>query len=835
MGAHAAAGRHAADEELAPGGGTRPAAAHGDDTAGPGRGAPPAAHPEAASGGGGTLSGGSRRQGVAPRLAGLGLCLTVLLAVLDSAQAQTTDTWDSKKTTEANTGHENGRIVRGAGGAPPPNTPAFLTVKGVFDFSTCASATDTECYRCIFANAQGQIFPDDLALPGTFDSSVAGEIQCNTDSSFGSYYDAAKVEVLIQKKTSTTWQTLSQNPNRGKFFIFLEEDIFSVRPSQANAMSQKVTIFGSGFSLAKQYRCISFEGPTSDTWATQISAKRSKGFTGLEGFDMTVINRTMGTCVISSQYAARSTKISIMTRKDAVDTLTTVRDRPQNGYQSPQPALVEIRKPASGGNDEIEWKGLDFEWYESWNFAYRVVESSSGQEEAFDMISGSKHGGENMYFDGAGFKGTQTYYCNYTYNSHPNSGCDRIFQPDTSYSVHDEAEIEPTSPALRGQGVFGPMRAKCVTPEWTHGLPLASTIVTLHTGSALGPLVKENGQGTSFEFVTQPQFTANTPNESTVFVEGVDCASLNLTFTAFGGMSPLRLTLDYTPLRPATGKDFLSWDDDVPAVEEVLLKTDDLERRYFVEAAKLDDIQPYGYCLGDLTHTLELPSGQLPEKTTSGHVEYNKATHEYERTSDGLGIGNNELQPSNLTFTTVISEDLKRVSGELVWNVSRGWEGYGYKLCVTARHASSYWNRTLTSPDFATRCIYVVVPKCRKCYGPGDNLASIAMGYGSSWLDLWSLNLDLVNTTRVNTASDEVFNTQDDQLYPLVAQRKKIRLGIAYLVRKQDTLENLGKRFGMSLSNLMQLNPDVVAANQVCCALEHAPVPTKVLQRLELL
>jgi LysM repeat protein len=825
MGGHEAAGQHATGEELAPGGGTRPTAARRDDAAGPGpgpRGAPPAAHSGAASGGEGAMSGGRR----GARVARLALCLAVLMAGLDSAQAQaqTADTWDSRKTTKANTGHENGRIVRGAG------SEATLKVKGTFDFTTCASAA--ECYRCIFANAQDQSFSVDFALPGTFDSTVAGEIKCNTNSLWGSYYDAAKVELLIQKKTSTTWQTLSQNPNRGKYFVFLEEDIFSVKPSQANAMSQSVTIFGSGFSASKQYSCVSFEGPTSDTWAAQIVAKASRGFTGLQGFDFMVINRTMGICNISTQYAARSTKISIMTRKDAVDTLTTVRDRPENGYQSPQPALLEITKPASGGDDIITWKGLDLTWYESWNFAYRI-DSISGVEQIFDMISGLKAGGQGMYFDGAGFKGTTTYYCKYTYNSRANSGCDQIFQREENTYVHAQvAVVEPISSAQRAMGAFGPMRAKCVTPQWTFDqLPLASTIVTLHAGSENGPLVKENGKGSSFEFVTQPQFTANTPNEGTVFVEGVNCASLNLTFAAFGGMSPLRLTLDYTPLRPAAGEDFLSWDDVVPAQEEVLLKTDDRERKYFVDSAKLDDIQTYGYCLGDLTHTLALPNRQLPEKMTSGHVEYNKATHEYERTSDGLGIADNELQPSNLTFATVISGDL--VSGELVWNVSRGWEGYGYKLCITARHASSWWELTLTSPNFATRCIYVVVPKCQKCYGPGDNLASIAMGYGSNWLDLWSLNLDLINTTHVNVASDEVFNTQNDQLYPLVAQRQKIRLGIAYLMRKQDTLETLAQRFGMSLRNLMQINPDVVAANQVCCALEHAPVLTNVL-RLEL-
>ena len=48
------------------------------------------------------------------------------------------------------------------------------------------------------------------------------------------------------------------------------------------------------------------------------------------------------------------------------------------------------------------------------------------------------------------------------------------------------------------------------------------------------------------------------------------------------------------------------------------------------------------------------------------------------------------------------------------------------------------------------------------------------------------------------------------------------RLGVAYLLRATDTLEGVGKRFGMSMRNLMQLNPDIVVANLV-----HSPSDTR--------
>jgi LysM repeat protein len=66
----------------------------------------------------------------------------------------------------------------------------------------------------------------------------------------------------------------------------------------------------------------------------------------------------------------------------------------------------------------------------------------------------------------------------------------------------------------------------------------------------------------------------------------------------------------------------------------------------------------------------------------------------------------------------------------------------------------------------------------------------------------------------VRKSSDEVFNTAKDQIYPQIAPRQLVRLGLAYRARPGDTLEGVGTRFGMSIRNLMQLNPDIVAANQ---------------------
>jgi len=570
--------------------------------------------------------------------------------------------------------------------------------------------------------------------PATYDAAaLITEISCSAPPDWGSTYDAAKVELILQKYTGADvgarldmdWEAMEVTGlSAAKYFLFLEEDIFTVQPTSINAYNNTVTVIGSGFSSSKNYRCVTFERATADSWANT----RTIGFTGLSGFAFTVINHTMGVCIISTKFSARATKLSVMSLKESINTLDTVRDTPSAGFGSLQPAVEKITKPAGGGADIVYWKGLGITWFESWTFT--------------SMLSGLKTGGETMTISGAGFKQSplRSYFCEYTYNDADNSGCDGQVTPDITARIGVQAIL------------VNPLTLTCITPSWTYNLPIANTIVNVRADTKFtGELVQENLQATTFDFVSKPVWSADTPAEGTVFVEGVDCAMLNLTFKASGGSAPLRLTLDYTPLRPQPSKDFLQWDSTAPLLSDVLSKTDDLSTSYFVDSAVVDDIKSFGYCLGPMQYTLALPKTDLPEKTTASHVVYNKASQAFERKLDGLGISDNTGQPSNLMLTTLTSGN--QVRGVLFWNVSRGWEGYGYKLCVTARHAAVSAS-TLTSDRFAKRCIYVVVPKCQKCYGPAEDLSIMAARYAGTWLDLWSLNLNLVNTSAVNMASD---------------------------------------------------------------------------------
>jgi hypothetical protein len=555
------------------------------------------------------------------------------------------------------------------------------------------------------------------------------KIECQTPEDWGSKYDAAMVELRVQRDTAErtagctpntvtpVWETIEAKDldGRSAYYIYLEEDILSVTPTRFNSYNQTVTVTGSGFSQNKQYRCITFEGETKDTW----EATSKQGWTNLEGFPFTRLNNTFGTCTVKTKFSARITSMSIMNVKEVVNSLEYVSDGQDaaRGFGQFQPIVAEIRRDSD--LDTITWKGLVITWFDSWT--------------TISTLSGLKAGGETLTVKGSGFKRYNplgNYFCEFTLNTAQNSGCLR----SANQSKYSPPILDSQSRTSSQATVVDSQTLTCITPAWGFNTPVASTVFKVRADTATGPALDENNvQNTSFDFVTKPVWSDDTPAEGTVYSEGVHCSSLTLNFRASGGLSRLRLTLDYTPLRPYPERDFLQWGFASPARSEVMFKSQDLDTSYFVDSATVDDIQSFGYCLGALNYTLKLPRANLPEKTTASYVAYNKKKREYERLSKTLGIVDNEGEPSNLVLKTMTAGDV--VQGELSWNVSRGWEGYGYKLCVTARHALSV-STIITSDLFAKRCIFVVVPKCLKCYAPFDDLSSIAMGYGATWYKL---------------------------------------------------------------------------------------------------
>ena len=679
------------------------------------------------------------------------------MGLLTASVTSAAETWDLHDTSQELTNNKDGPVVLSAGNA------TLKILAGDGRFSTTAN------YRCLFKDSDG----NEKSTPAIVDDD--DEMRCGA-LQWGAEYDAGIVELLVQKKVGEEWVKLEMTKGAQEatlFQLYLEEDVFSVQPTRINAYNQTVTIAGSGFSAKRDYFCVTFP---------QGSGVTSQGFTNLRKFPFERINRTMGTCTINTDDEAKFTMLSLANVKAVMQSLNVPLD------QELQPIVKKILWKDTDA--EYHWKGLEVKWFESWTRT--------------STLFGGIQGKDNVDIVGAGFIKERSYICTYTYNKNNNSCGDR--EPDVDYTLSVSAKWVDSQ------------TLSCETPAWTFNQSLASTVVNVNVieGDVIqGEIPYNNVKQTTFDFLEKPTWSEDTVQENTVFVEGVHCASLNLTFKALGGRSPLRLTLDYTPMRPQASYDFLQWDDKVPTHTDVRFKTDNVRTSAFMDALKVDEIFEYGYCLKQSEYTLTLPTFQPKKATTASYVYYDKSSQEFQKTSDMLGIQENTVQPSHLTLKTVSSGD--EVLGTLFWNVSRGWEGYGYYICIVARHALV--RATIeTSGYFAKRCFYVIVPKCRKCYGPKDNLASIAKAYGASWLDLWSINTQLSFTTAVKLSSDEVFNAQGDAVYPKIGIRQEIRLGLAYKMLPTDTVQSVSTRFGMSLSNLMQLNPDIVAAYQVLAA-----------------
>lgn len=393
---------------------------------------------------------------------------------------------------------------------------------------------------------------------------------------------------------------------------------------------------------------------------------------------------------------------------------------------------------------------------------------------SLSSYSGQRGGGDTITVTGAGFDAAKAYTC--------------------EFSIASPA-VAVGAPAT----VLSSTLMTCVSPGWTQAD--GNTVFRVRDSAGL---VRSNQPNVvSFFFLKKPTWNeAASVAANEVVVEGVGCGRNTLRFRADAGGSELRMTVSYTPLRPTSRHAFVLKGDAAPTLADVLRTTERLTKRTFLQGAMVDVPLPDGRpSLTVVSHTLLLPTGPQPLKATKGGVAVN--------------IPDNVAEPSGLNMTSVTrcGGVADSACGTMLWAVTRGWEGYAYEICVTARHAIVPAT-VVDSAAFNTRCVYFVVPKCRRCYTPTDSLHAISASYGTTWVDLWSVNPALSNTTRVS-ASDEVgFNTPGDMVYIRVEHGRTINTGILYSVGGKDSLTGIAKRFGMTLSSLLALNPDVVSSNQ---------------------
>ncbi|EKX55225.1 hypothetical protein GUITHDRAFT_160406 [Guillardia theta CCMP2712] len=284
-----------------------------------------------------------------------------------------------------------------------------------------------------------------------------------------------------------------------------------------------------------------------------------------------------------------------------------------------------------------------------------------------------------------------------------------------------------------------------------------------------------------------PEWSESVVASNAILEEGLECGKFKLDFHAEKGMGPLRLTLKYTPLRP-----------------KILRTTDVMPSREYTNSLEGDYFDADGiYYPGPSDTVLDLPLQTPAVKQTKADIV----------ASQTLKIPDNLAEPSHMIFSCLTDFQNGNVSGTVEWNVSKGWEGFAYKLCVTAYHAVvPLASRSL---DLANeRCFFVIVPKCSKCLTAVDTLDSVSAFYGANWIDLWSSNHQMFKTKSVDVKTDEVFNAPNDRVYIEIDRNTSLKLGQSYRMNSGDTINSVSLRFGMMIENFLALNPDIFAGNE---------------------
>jgi len=626
------------------------------------------------------------------------------------------------------------------------------------------------CFFCNWVDANGNL---GAPTPGSLDGTATSyeELTCETPD-WGSSFVAAEVELSITKLDAAGEPVLVAEETGRARKLFLEEDIFALSETTLNAFGHLVFVSGSGFSTTPgTYSCFVFELTIP---APPHASSTTTGYQDLNPLAESVFeafNTTSGRCIFKSMAQAQATKVTLVKVSTAFDSFRTV----YQGQRQPLISSVDGTNMLGALVPRFTFKTLDVVFFESWA--------------TMSILAGLDSGGEDLTVVGAGFKPVQ-YTCVFTVITSGANSCDNSAQPTLDVS----RKLIVNAVRLSAQEL------KCVTPSWVatgYTDNVATTDFTIVRNDAL--VVHRNSLvPVRFEFLHRPTWLT-APDEDTVFVEGANCGALDVQLQANGGLAPLRIMVEYTPLRPRARESFVQWDNEAPTADEVLRRTDELPKQIFLDEVLLDTHGRDVFCLGNSTFNLQLPKGDLPMTQT--------------REGNEIGLYSNALQPSKLLWESSTSRTDSNMQGMLRFNFSLGWEGYAYKVCVTARQAPVAPSVT-SAAYFNTRCFYVVVPKCRKCFGPTDTLYGIAHRYQAQWLDLWSINKALVNTTKSNPATDEVFNLPGDQVYPLVALGADLRLGAAYRITGSDTLLTIARRFGMRMVDLMRLNPDVAGEQQ---------------------
>jgi len=382
--------------------------------------------------------------------------------------------------------------------------------------------------------------------------------------------------------------------------IYLAETIFRVSPNMILSGSTDVVVAGAGFSTdaaARQYRCVLF--PLAGTTAWRAVASKAMYPAFARQFPFTPFNATMGACTVSWPFPAAQTRLSIAHLSEPISVMfdrLPEADKALLRSQTPVPQPVILSVSEAG---IIRWADLPVSTKEEW---YAISETAG------HYAGGAK--GTKLFIAGHGFRNTFSFPTGHGAFVGAPYLC--VFSAPGGYSV--------TSPAVATPGAGGvgysSTQLECLSPSWAQ--PQGRSRFTLRTTGG-EQLAETAGYEHAFSFIDVPVWGPETPPEGFVVIDGVHCSQTHR-FVASGGRAPLRLSLDYTALRPKPAEAFVhALDDAPPALNSVLFRTEAQHQVEFAQVVATDTVFPGGtYQMGNASHTLELPAAAaaLPARNT---------------------------------------------------------------------------------------------------------------------------------------------------------------------------------------------------------------------------
>jgi hypothetical protein len=179
------------------------------------------------------------------------------------------------------------------------------------------------------------------------------------------------------------------------------------------------------------------------------------------------------------------------------------------------------------------------------------------------------------------------------------------------------------------------------------------------------------------------------------------------------------------------------------------------------------------------------------------------ADHALLDTVSRLDLSSATALPTAMVLSdTVISGNM--AERRVTWEPLPSAGGGDYKLCFeTADTPGMSYERCRLGTREATRCVTVIVARCRYIVRAREALNDVAAHFHTDWIQLWALNPEL---TRPDL---EVGYNADSS-----ALGATLKTGHLYQVDRGDYLSAIAYKFGTSVKMLLFLNADLLSRNQ---------------------